>query len=109
MVSYFVRYRGSSPNPERFHAYYETRHAELLQRFPSIQSLILHRPVEFSDPFPVRSGGTLLLAQMVFHDKNGLDDALRSEARKLAREDFRRFPPFEGEITHEAMRGKVIF
>ena len=34
---------------------------------------------------------------------------LRSQARRLARDDFQRFPPFEGEVTHEAMIGKVIF
>ena len=109
MVSYFVRYRGSSADPERFHTYYETRHAQILRQFPAIRSLILHRPVDISDPFPVHSGGTFLLAQMAFDAPADLDAALRSPVRSLAREDFQRFPPFDGEITHEAMRGKVIF
>ena len=26
-----------------------------------------------------------------------------------ARDDFHRFPPFSGEVTHEAMIGKVVF
>jgi hypothetical protein len=30
-------------------------------------------------------------------------------ARREAREDFHRFPPFEGEVTHEAMTTKVVF
>ena len=56
MVWYFVRYRGASPDPEDFQSYYETRHAEILQQFPNIRSLVLHRPAAWTDPFPVRRG-----------------------------------------------------
>ena len=109
MVSYFVRYRGSSRDFEAFQSHYETRHAAILQSFPNIRSLVLHLPAAWTDPFPVRRGESLLLAQMVFNSPADLDAALRSEARKAARDDFYRFPPFEGEVTHEAMSGKVIF
>jgi uncharacterized protein (TIGR02118 family) len=109
MVSYFVRYRGASSEPDAFHAYYETQHAALLRQFPHIRSLILHRPVAWTDPFPVRRGETFLLAQMQFDSADDLDAALRSPARRLAREDFQRFPAFNGEVTHEAMIGKAVF
>lgn len=109
MVSYFVRYRGASADPVAFRAYYETRHAALLRDFTGIRSLVLHEPVAWSDPCPVRPGGTLLLAQMTFDAAADLDTALRSPARREARADFSRFPPFDGEVTHEAMVAKVIF
>ena len=109
MVSYFVRYRGAAPSPEAFETYYENQHAAILKQFPNIRSLILHRPSPWTDPFPVRQGGTMLLAQMQFDSAGDLDNALRSQARRLARDDFSRFPPFDGEVTHEAMAGKVIF
>ena len=51
----------------------------------------------------------MLLAQMQFDSAAISTHALRSEARRLARDDFQRFPPFDGEVTHEAMTGKVIF
>ena len=73
MVSYFVRYRGASSDPDAFHSYYETRHATLLRRLPGIRSLVLHRPASCSDPFPVEPGGTLLLAQMQFDSARYLD------------------------------------
>src|SRR5258708_24514513 len=60
MVSYFVRYRGSSSDPHAFHAYYEGQHAALLRQFPHIRSLVLHRPARATDPFPVRRGDTFL-------------------------------------------------
>lgn len=109
MVSYFVRYRGSASDPDAFCRYYETQHAGLLQKFPNIRSLVLHRAADWNDPFPVNCGGSLLLAQMVFARPEDLDAALRSPARSAARDDFHRFPPFAGEVTHEAMTGKVIF
>jgi uncharacterized protein (TIGR02118 family) len=109
MISYFVRYRGSCVDPDAFQGYYEMHHAEVLRRFPKIRSLSLHRPAEWNDPMPVLRGGTLLLAQMRFDSAADLDAALYSEARREAREDSHRFPPFAGEITHEAMVDKVIF
>ncbi|MEW6451505.1 MAG: EthD family reductase [Pseudomonadota bacterium] len=109
MVSYFVRYRGTSPDPAAFQAYYETEHAAILRRFPNIRSLVLHRAAPWTDPFPVRRGESMLLAQMTFDSATDLDSALRSPARREARDDFHRFPPFDGEVTHEAMTGTVIF
>jgi uncharacterized protein (TIGR02118 family) len=109
MVSYFVRYRGASPSPQDFQTYYETQHAAILKQFPNIRSLVLHRPAAWNDPFPVRRGETMLLAQMQFDRLDDLDRALRSPARALARNDFQKFPPFDGEVTHEAMTGKIVF
>ncbi len=109
MISYFVRYRGAAADPAAFADYYATRHAAILRGFPGIRSLTLHEPVAWSDPFPVHPDGTALLAQMTFDAPADLDRALRSEARRRAREDFARFPPFAGEVTHQAVRAKVIF
>jgi|SRR5271166_1391272 len=109
MVSYFVRYRGTSPDPRAFSEYYATQHASILRGFGNIRSLVLHQPAEWADPFPVVRGETLLLAQMAFDSTKDLDEALQLDARRQAREDFLRFPKFVGEVTHEAMSGKVIF
>jgi len=109
MVSYFVSYRGACAEPDAFHSHYETRHAALLRQLPNIRSLVLHRPAAWNDPFPVERGETFLLAHMQFDSASDLDAALRSEARRQARHDFHRFPPFSGEVTHEAMVGKTMF
>ena len=108
MVSYFVRYCGKAADPAAFASYYETDHAPILARFPGIRSLILHRPVAWKDPLPVREDATSLLAQMTFDSAAELDRALQSDARRAARGDFFRFPPFEGEVTHQAMAATVI-
>ena len=46
---------------------------------------------------------------MQFDSADDLDAALHSEARRRARDDFQRFPPFTGEVTHEAMTGTIVF
>jgi len=109
MVSYFVRYRGGPADPTAFAHYYETAHAPILRRLPGIHSLILHQPARWHDPFPVRQDGTALLAQMTFDTPADLDRALVSDARRAARDDFARFPAFDGDVTHQAMTAKVIF
>jgi uncharacterized protein (TIGR02118 family) len=109
MVSYFVRYRGQAADANEFTGHYETVHAKILRQFPAIQSLHLHRPMPWTDPFPINRDDTSLLAQMVFRSAHDLEAALRSDARRLARDDFAQFPPFAGIVTHEAMAGKVIF
>ncbi|MGE3991766.1 EthD family reductase [Pseudorhodoplanes sp.] len=109
MVSYFVRYDGIATEPAAFVDYYARGHAAILERFTGIRSLMLHTPQVWNDPFPVNPGRSLLLAQMTFEDAAALDAALRSEARKEAREDFARFPAFKGEVTHQAMKTEVIF
>ncbi len=109
MVSYMVRYLGAASDPAGFRAYYRDAHSTILKRFPEIRSLILHTPVNVQDPYPVRSGGSMLLAQMVFDSAVALEAALQSNARREAREDFKHFPAFDGAVTHEALIAKVVF
>jgi len=109
MISYFVSYRGSTPEPEAFHEHYAGEHARLLAGFPGIRALVLHTPVGWNDPFPVNPGGRFLLAQMTFDSVAALDAALASEARARARVDFQHFAPFEGSVTHQAMAGRKVF
>jgi uncharacterized protein (TIGR02118 family) len=108
-VSYFVRYQGRAADETAFIDYYVTQHAAVLVRFPRIRSLTLHRPVEWSDPFPVNPEGTRLLAQMTFDSPAALNAALASEARSQARDDFANFPRFDGTVTHQAMSSRIIF
>jgi len=108
MVSYFVSYRGASPGAA-FLEHYRGRHAEILKHFPGIRGLVLHTPVDWTDPYPVNPGGRILLAQMQFDSVAVLDAALASEARARAREDFRTFPAFAGTVTHQAMASTAVF
>jgi uncharacterized protein (TIGR02118 family) len=109
MVSYFVSYRGASPDGGAFLQHYQSRHAAILRRFPGIRALVLHTPVDCTDPYPVNPGGRILLAQLQFDSVPALDAALASQARAEARADFRTFPAFDGTVTHQAMAATVVF
>src|SRR5207245_3868124 len=76
-VSYFVRYEGQAENQAAFLAHYRDHHAPILARFPGIVRIVLHTPISWQDPFPVKPDSFALLAQMVFATKDDLDRALR--------------------------------
>ena len=105
MVSYFMRYRGWADDADEFNANCETIGAEILSAIPTIQSLLLHCPTPRMESFSINRGDCALLAQMVFRSAQDLEAALQPEARRRARDNIHRFPPFTGSVIHEAMAG----
>jgi uncharacterized protein (TIGR02118 family) len=108
-VSYFVRYQGKPNDPQAFLDYYRRSHAGFIRAFPGVRSAILHHPVSWTDPVPVKSDARFLLAQITFDDATALNAALQSEARQRSRADFRNMPPFAGEVTHQACEAEILF
>jgi uncharacterized protein (TIGR02118 family) len=102
-VSYFVRYDISAGDPQGFLDYYRRNHVPILARWPGMRRVLLHTAVQSKDGFPVDAGKTFLLAQLEFETQADLDAALASTQRAEARRDFRKFPPYDGQVTHQAM------
>ena len=107
-VSYFVRYHGAAEDPAAFFHHYRTQHVPILRQFPRIRGVVLHRPVDWRDAFPVNPAGDFLLAQMVFDSTADLNAALASEARARARADMPNFPRFSGTVSHQAMEQEIL-
>lgn len=103
-VSYFVLYKGSADDPAGFADRYRTVHVPILLGFPGIRRVSVHEPIPSKDPQSVQPSAMGLIAEMRFDSAEALEAALRSEARVRAREDFHAFPPFRGEVLHQAMR-----
>ena len=108
-VSYFVRYDITAVDAQRFVERYRAVHVPLLARWPGIRRILLHTPREWHDPFAVNRGTTVLLAQLEFESLAAMEAALASEGRAAAREDFTRFPPYEGSVVHQAMVQDEVF
>lgn len=106
-VSCFVRYEIESP--EEFLRYYRENHVPILARWPGLQRVVLHTPVEWSDPFPVNRGRVALLAQLEFQSLETMNAALAGPERAAARADFEAFPPFEGSVVHQAMKAEEVW
>jgi uncharacterized protein (TIGR02118 family) len=108
-VSYFVRYEISPRDPQAFLERYRKAHVPLLGRWPGLRRVVMHTPLEWSDPFPVNRGGAVLMAQLEFDSEEAMDKAFASRERLEAREDFRKFMTFEGTVTHQAMKSEEVW
>ena len=102
-VSYFVRYQGLPSPIDAFEQYYREKHLKILADFPGLRGLNLHVPTASSDSQGINADPTDFMAQMIFDNENGLNDALHSEARIRAREDFPNLPIGNAQVTHQAM------
>ena len=102
-VSYFVRYDIQAGDIEGFMERYRKVHVPLVARWPGLRRIVLHTPIGWNEPFPVNRGKAVLLAQLEFDDQESLEKAFASRERAAARQDFKRFPSYEGSVTHQAM------
>ena len=108
-VSYFVRYDIEAPDLKGFLERYRKVHVPLVAKWPGVQRMVMHTPLDWHDPAPVNKGKAVLLAQLIFKDEKSLQKAFASPERAEAREDFKRFMTFEGTVTHQAMRSEEVF
>jgi uncharacterized protein (TIGR02118 family) len=108
-VSYFVRYDITALDVQRFLERYRHEHLPLLARWPGIRRIVLHTPRDWHDPCAVTRGNTVLLAQLEFESAEALQAALQSAGRAAAREDFKRFPPYEGSVVHQVLAQDEVF
>jgi uncharacterized protein (TIGR02118 family) len=102
-VCYMVFYRGHAEHAQLFVDRYRNIHVPILKRLPGIQSVELLTPLPWEDKHPVKPGEFALIAKMKFKSLAALEYALNSPERDTAREDFGKFPEFEGTVWHQAM------
>lgn len=107
-TSYFVLYTGRADEPMAFVDRYRSQHAPILARWPGTRSITLHTPLSWTDPYAVRPSGLALAAQMTFDSPAALHRALASPERAEARADFGTFPPFHGDVFHQAMTSERL-
>jgi hypothetical protein len=49
------------------------------------------------------------MAQLEFESEAAMNAAFASAERATARDDFKRFPPFDGSVVHQAMAQEEVF
>jgi uncharacterized protein (TIGR02118 family) len=108
-VSYFVRYDIEAPDLKGFLERYRKLHVPLVAKWPGLQRMTMHLPVEWKDPAPVNRGKAVLMAQLEFESEAAMNAAFASAERAAAREDFKRFPRFGGSVVHQAMAQEEVF
>jgi uncharacterized protein (TIGR02118 family) len=108
-VSYFVRYDIAASDLKGFLERYRKAHVPLLAKWPGLRRIVMHTPLEWSDPFPVEKGSAVLMAQLVFDSEAAMNRAFASPERAAAREDFRQFMTFAGKVVHQAMQSEEVW
>ena len=108
-VSYFVRYDIEIADVGAFIRRYRDVHVPLVSRWPGLRRMVLHTPLAGTDPFPVNAGRTVLMAQLEFENEAAMNAAFASRERAEAREDFKRFPRYEGAVVHQAMAQDEVY
>ena len=108
-VSYFVRYDITAPDLAGFLERYKKIHVPLVAKWPGLQRMLMHTPVDWNDPAPVNRGSAVLIAQLEFDSEEAMNEAFASRERAEAREDFKRFMTFEGTVVHQAMRTEEVW
>ena len=108
-VSYFVRYDVAVKDVPAFVERYRRVHVPLVAAWPGLQRMVIHTPIDWSDPFPVNRGRAVLLAQLEFESEEAMNRAFASPERAKAREDFNRFMTFEGTVIHQAMNAQEVW
>lgn len=108
-VSFVVRYYRPIEREREFTDYYIGHHPPIMARFPRIRNIYCYLPVDWEGATSVASADSFLGNEIVFDSVADLDAALSSAARHELREDFKNFLPHEGEVTHFAMRRRLLF
>lgn len=106
--SYMVQYHRPAPDEATFIGHYQAHHVPLLADLPGIRRLAVCTPVEWEGGPPAKRNDMMLVNEVAFDSAEALTAALRSEARYKLREDFDRFPRFDGPVTHTPMRREVF-
>ena len=108
-LSFVVRYARPAEDEAAFRDFYLANHPPILGRLPGIRNVLCYSPLEWSNTSGIEASDCMLGNEVVFDSIEDLNAALQSPVRHELREDFTRFPPFSGAVTHHAMRRRRLW
>src|SRR3954469_21644769 len=106
--TYLVAYEGPAEDESAWLAYYLEHHPPLMARLPCIRELEIYTPLEWRGPPALERARHLQRNKVAFDTASALGAALDSPVRREMRDDFARFPPYRGRVTHYAMTTEVL-
>ena len=101
--TYLVAYEGRAADEQAWLEYYLAHHPLIMAKFPAIRAIEICTRIDWMGGLDLPRGRALQRNKVVFDDAAALTAALNSPVRHEMREDFARFPPYEGPVTHFPM------
>jgi hypothetical protein len=106
--TYLVAYEGAAEDLPAWLAYYIDHHPVIMAHFPGIRQIEICTRIDWCGALPWPRVDYMQRNKVVFDDPDALTAALNSPARHEMREDFAKFPPFTGPVSHFPMATRVI-
>ena len=101
-AAYLVIYEGQPENREAFLHYYIEEHLPIIWTWPKVRQVEVAMGEEGGDAL-ANPSGVFMIARFLFDNLEDLRAALQSPQRLHAREDSANFPPFQGNVYHQAV------
>jgi hypothetical protein len=98
--SFLVHYPGPAEDFNIWFKHYVASHPPIMRRFPNIRQIEILSRVDWIDAMPFRRVSHMQRNRVVFDSSEALTAALQSPVRHEMRQDYHRFPAFEGGSLH---------
>ncbi|MBV9569053.1 MAG: hypothetical protein JO172_13035 [Hyphomicrobiales bacterium] len=98
--SFLVHYPGPAEDFNIWFSHYVASHPPIMRRFPGIRQIEILSRVDWIDAMPFARASHMQRNRVVFDSPEALTAALQSPVRHEMRQDYHRFPPFEGGSFH---------
>lgn len=107
--TYLVGYEGPAEDFDAWLRHYLDTHARHLTGLPEVREVEVYTRLDWCSGLPWPRSTHMQRNKVVFDSPAALTAALNSPLRARMREDFLRFPPFLGHVSHHAMLTTVAF
>jgi len=106
--TYLVSYPGPARDLNAWLTHYIGEHPALMAGFPGIRRIEVCTRIDYCSAVAWARAECMLRNSTVFDSAPALTEALHSPVRHAMREDFGRFPPYEGGNTHYPMETLTV-
>lgn len=108
-ATYLVGYEGPAEDDELWLDHYLATHAVHMTQLPRVREVEVYTPCECPSAFSWPQSRFMQRNKVVFDSPMALTGALHSPVRARMREDFLRFPPYRGRVTHHPLMSDVVY